>query len=148
MEHQKVSILDFLLACFLALFFGAGAVGSLGGNAIVRSLVLFGLSVLMVVFAVADLRAGLRPPTRWELFKAWMILRPLLCAVIGIGLILLVLSQVEFFLTFLTRDQFGMLMVGLVLIWGVVLLYTIGQAPRTRPSESDSAYRQRIRYRD
>jgi hypothetical protein len=144
-KREKSSILDVLLMMLLiVLFTGVFVAGLLGGMNI-GSLLLGALALFLTWALMKDLRHGVRSPTRWEWFKAWMIMRPVIIAAIGLALLmLLVTTNRSAFVT--DSNTFGMLMVALVLIWCGLIFYTILRAPHRQ--ESDETYKKRMDWKD
>jgi hypothetical protein len=144
-DRDKASILDVLAMLVIIVFFAGSSAAGLTSSVNIGSLLLGGLALLITWFLIKDLRRGVRPPTRWEWFKAWMIVRPVLIGAAGFAFFMSFLNYDRS--TFLMdNDTFGMIMVGIALIWGVLIFYTIWRAPHRR--ESDAAYQKRMRWKD
>jgi hypothetical protein len=142
MRRSKASILDVIAAGLLLLFFGGFAAVNLLAGQFVGGLLLGLLALLCAWVFFSDIQRGIRPPTRWEWFKLWMIARPVLAVAIGISLILL-LFQIG---TFPPTDLAAGMLVVVALLWAGLIFYLIWQAPQRH--ESDAAYRRRIGYEE
>ncbi|MFN8527510.1 MAG: hypothetical protein U0670_02750 [Anaerolineae bacterium] len=144
-DGGKVNYLEVLLWAVLTL--GGALVGiaalSRGDGTVV--LVTGVLTLLFGWMLVGDLRRGVRAPTRWEWFKAWMVLRPLVVLTVGLGVLAVTMSLTQDFAQ-KNRDLAGMGYVAILLVFGLTMFYTILRAPRRW--EPDAAYRRRIKWVD
>lgn len=144
MENEKTNILDVLLFGSLTLLFGGMAILSWQKEQIVSGLIVTAMTVLLAYFVVNDLRKGVRMPTRWEQFKAWMTMRPVIAG--GVGM--LVLSGLPNYgnnlFNYLSHEAVGVLVFAFLFVWAGVMFYSLWRAPHRY--ESDAAYRRRVGY--
>jgi hypothetical protein len=146
MPRDKTNILDVLLFTVLTIGFAVIALFNWRGGEVIGGLVLTGLMLLCGAATVDGLQRGVRPPTSWERFKAWMVLRPVLIGGVGIVVFLQLPADLGSALPALPHDTAaGLLVIGL-LVWAISIGYTLWRAPHR--FEADAAYRRRIKYRD
>lgn len=147
-DHTKPTIIDIINLIIAILFFGGYATllfrqGD-GGTGMLVALIAIGC----VVWLGWCLHDGLRPATRYDWFRLWMIVRmPLavvlfLAAVIG-GLFLYPFLPQEI----VTNDTLMILLCGvLMVLWSALILFLMWSVPRR--FESDQAFKQRVRYQE
>ena len=145
-DRDKASILDVLLMMLLIVFFTGMATFSLLGGGLFPALLLGSLGLLITWLLIRDLRYGVRPPTRWEWFKAWMNVRPILIGAIGFAFFMSLLSIDRDTIT-VSNDTFGIVITGITLVWGGLLFYSMWRAQRPR-LEDDATYKKRIGWKD
>jgi hypothetical protein len=143
MNSEKVNVLDIVLFIILIALFGVPALMTLLAGEVLGSLFLGGITLICGWLMVEDLRKGVRAPTRYEWFKAWMTVRPVVVCVVGIGAILAIVSPP---MNPLEREAAVPLLLLVVLIWVAALIFTLWRAPHRR--ESDAGYKRRVGYKE
>jgi hypothetical protein len=146
--NEKSNYIAFLGFIAITIFFAAGAYLSFTrGNLPFAGLAAL-LSLLGIYRIGMGLKNGLRAPNRFEWFKYWMFMRPVLFGLIGLGGIAL--------FAFYGRDWFGealyestpfMATAAIIMIayLGLIIYFAI-RAPFRR--ESDGEYKERIGWVD
>jgi hypothetical protein len=145
MNKEKASILDVIGAALAALFFGGMCLAALSSGGWIGAIFLALLTVACITILVADLRRGVRPPTRYEGFRLWMIARPVLAVGIGIGVLIALLGTSTPMLLG-GNTVAGALIAGGALLWAALVFYLLWRAPHRH--ETDAAYKRRVGYRD
>lgn len=142
-KREKSSILDVLALMLIIVFLTYVSVASLINGLNIPFLLLGAVDIFLIRALLIDLWVGVRAPTRWEWFKAWMIIRPIAVVLIGVSIIMaLVMTYRSAFTTDSDNNVLGMSVAAIALVWLGVVYYTIWRAPRR--SESDEAYQKRI----
>jgi sugar phosphate permease len=143
MPTEKVNVLDIVLFVILIIMFGASALVGVQAGEVLGSLFLGGLAGLCAWLMARDLRKGVRAPTRYEWFKAWMILRPLLIGAIGLLVITAVISDKA---NWTRRETIVPLLLVFVVVWGAAVAFALWRAPHRR--EGDMRYKKRMGYKE
>jgi hypothetical protein len=148
MMKKQATYIDFLFYLMMLLMFVYGAYSAFSrGDYPIAGFVSL-LSLLWVYRLWDILQNGLRAPTRFEWFKSWMNLLPVLVGLLGIGIIYL--------FALYGRDLFGeavfeslAVMLALMLfavIYFALIIYLALRAPWY--SESDEAYKAGMKGKD
>ena len=139
------NILDVIFMIAGLLLFGGFAIVGMVRGQIVQAVVTSVLALLTLIALISALNEGVRRPTAYEIFRAWMTLRPVIIGVVGLGLLAFAVQYV--FPATLSWPQAAKVTLVLVplLIWAGLIIYTIGRAPRRH--EADAAYRRRVGYK-
>lgn len=146
MDKGKTSILNILFWIGLVGLFGVlAAVGWISGQ-MAPALLGTGVTLIGLYALRTDLAKGVRRPTDYEWFKAWMLIRPVVVVALGIGLLWIAVQQVLPTMSGWDENIRGMMFVIPALIWFATVFFTIWKAPRRY--ESDSDYRRRVGYQD
>ncbi len=146
MENNKTSILEILFMFGVFVLFAALAVvgwtKAQTGPALIGSAV----ALLCLWILISDLRKGVRAPTHYEWFKAWMNMRPVIIGFGGIGLMVLA-AQFVFPVTKEWPEPIKVVLVLTpVLVWAGAVFYSMWRAPWRH--ESDTAYKRRVGYKN
>ncbi len=145
MPDDRTNILILIATLARTLFFAGLAALGLASGSLPMSIVFGGLTLVPLWSLRSDLKHGVRPPNRWEWFKAWMRVRPVLIGVVGVAAFMGLLTYgVEIPVS--TRQAAAPILAGLTLVWAGLIFYTISRARGRR--ETDEAYRKRMRYLD
>ena len=140
MDRDKTNILD-VLATLLLIIVCTGISASLFRNDWCGGLLFSVFALFLIWTFIVQVRKGVRPPTRWEWFKAWMTVRPIVIGAIGAAVLLGILVY--------GRDIIGkpsdvveIVLTGGALIWAFVIMYTVWRAPHRH--EANATYKKRI----
>ncbi len=145
MENEKTNILDVIFMFCCVILFGGLAVAAWVKGVTVGGLVTTVLALLMLFALYGDLKNGVRAPTPYEWFKTWMTVRPFVILVAGLGLMWLGAVTVLPLTQNLPESIKLLIVLVPLLVWVVMVGYTLWQAPQRH--EADAAWRKRIRYR-
>jgi len=146
MENDKSNILDVLAMMGTIILFTGVSAAALSGGDLFGTLLLGGLALLITWLLMRDLRKGVRPPNRWEWFRTWMTVRPVVIGAIGVAVLFAILAYGREEMPN-PPDEVGIMLTGGVLVWALLILYTAFRAPRRR-YEDDAAYKKRIDWKD
>ena len=145
MENDKSNILDVLAMMLLIVFFAGISTFSLVNGGLMPGLLFGALALLVTWLLIRDLRWGVRPPNRWEWFRTWMTVRPVVIGVIGAAVLFAILAYGREDMPN-PPDEVGIMLTGGALVWALLIFYTIFRAPRRQ--EADSEYKKRMGWRD
>jgi hypothetical protein len=141
-DRDKASILDVLVMLLMAVYFTGMTTLMLLSGGLIPGLALGALALLATWSLIKNLRYGVRLPTRWEWFKAWMSVRPALIGAAGLAFFMALVTYGPPKLT----EEMKIALTGSILVWGIMLAITIWRAPRPRRRghEDDASYKKRI----
>lgn len=142
-DRDKTSILDVLAMMLLIVFFAGISTFSLVNGGLMPGLLFGALALLVTWLLIRDLRWGVRAPNRWEWFKAWMNVQPVIIGGVGMALLAAVVTYGPPKLT----EEMKIGLTGGILVWVIVLAITIWRSQRPR-FEGDAAYKKRMGWQD